>query len=245
MIKVYKKKILKSKLYKKEIVKSKVYKKEIIKNIIKKNFSNNENKNYMNFIFSTNILDNIKNKKNFNWNNSIVIVLDSIERNTSNTLLSLGIPKDSLLLVEENTEVTNNHIKNGFPTHQGTLKDFSDNKNDKTYSFSHQNYRNYDVQGIYFDTCGSINKQEEGILNTLNKTNLQDNCILGFTFCKRGITNIEYIKLKNKFIKKLEKVLVKIGFNINKLYDYDYNGYQIFNKSIGAPMNSFFIKIKK
>ena len=61
-----------------------------------KSFENNENKNYINANFMTEVV-NSKLENNCYENNYFVGVLDSIENNTSNTLISNGIKKENIL----------------------------------------------------------------------------------------------------------------------------------------------------
>lgn len=171
-----------------------------------KSFANNENKNICNETFSSGIkkIDNIDNKNDF-----LVGVFDSVEHNTSNSLMKYGIKKEQIFLVENNPDVYNNHIQNDFKTFKGSLNDLSKKKIVWTS----------DCLGWYFDTCGCIRTQEPGILNIIRDLNLINCSILGFTFNKRDNAGNKHQKQLDKFILKLEKII-----NFEIIYELEYSG---------------------
>jgi len=168
-----------------------------------KSFYNNENKNICNEIFSSKI-NKIENKNNF-----FVGVLDSVEHNTSNSLMKYGIKKEQIFLVENNNDVYNSHIQNDFKTFKGSLDEFVE---------SNIKFNKYCL-GWYFDTCGCIRTQEPGILNIIRDLNLINGSILGFTFSKRDNAGNKHQKQLNKFILKLEKII-----NFEIIYELEYSG---------------------
>ena len=168
-----------------------------------KSFDNNENKNICNETFSSGI------KKIDNKNDFFVGVLDSLEHNTSNSLMKYGIKKEQIFLVENNNDVYNSHIQNDFKTFKGSLDEFVESN----IKF------NKECLGWYFDTCGCIRTQEPGILNIIRDLNLINGSILGFTFSKRDNAGNKHQKQLDKFILKLEKII-----NFEIIYELEYSG---------------------
>ena len=168
-----------------------------------KSFDNNENKNICNETFSSGI------KKIDNKNDFFVGALDSVEHNTSNSLMKYGIKKEQIFLVENNNDVYNSHIQNDFKTFKGSLDEFVESN----IKF------NKECLGWYFDTCGCIRTQEPGILNIIRDLNLINGSILGFTFSKRDNAGNKHQKQLNKFILKLEKII-----NFEIIYELEYSG---------------------
>ena len=168
-----------------------------------KSFDNNENKNICNETFSSGI------KKIDNKNDFFVGVLDSLEHNTSNSLMKYGIKKEQIFLVENNNDVYNSHIQNDFKTFKGSLDEFVESN----IKF------NKECLGWYFDTCGCIRTQEPGILNIIRDLNLINGSILGFTFSKRDNVGNKHQKQLDKFILKLEKII-----NFEIIYELEYSG---------------------
>ena len=168
-----------------------------------KSFDNNENKNMCNKTFSSGI------KKIDNKNDFFVGVLDSVEHNTSNSLMKYGIKKEQIFLVEKHNGVYNSHIQNDFKTYKGSLDEFVESN----IKF------NKECLGWYFDTCGCIRTQEPGILNIIRDLNLINGSILGFTFDKRDNTGNKHQKQLDKFILKLEKII-----NFEIIYELEYSG---------------------
>ena len=195
----------------------------IINNNLNKSFDNNENKNICNNIFTLEIIK-IRNNNNF-----FVGVLDSVEYNTSNSLMKYGIKKNQIFLVEENDYVYNSHIQNDFKTYNGSLDKFVESN----IKF------NKDCLGWYFDTCNSISTQEQGILNIIRDLNLIPGSILGFTFDKRGRAgSIHKTNIVN-FQNDLEKII-----NFEKIYELEYSGDKFGEYQKNASnMHTFFIKV--
>jgi hypothetical protein len=181
----------------KELEKSK--KISIINSI--KLFNNNANKNICNEIFSSGI------KKIDNKNDFFVGVLDSVEHNTSNSLMKHGIKKEQIFLVENNIDVYNSHIQHDFKTYKGSLDEFVE---------SNIKFNKYCL-GWYFDTCGCIRTQEPGILNIIRDLNLINGSILGFTFSKRDNAG-------NKHQNQLDKFILKLEINFEIIYELEYSG---------------------
>ena len=171
-----------------------------------KSFDNNENKNICNEIISSGIkkIDNIDNKNDF-----FVGALDSVEHNTSNTLMKCGIKKEQIFLVETNNDVYNSHIQNDFKTYKGSLDEFVESN----IKF------NKECLGWYFDTCGCIRTQEPGILNIISDLKLISGSILGFTFSKRDNAGNKHQKQLDKFILKLKKII-----DFEMIYELEYSG---------------------
>lgn len=192
------------------------------KQILIKSFNNNENKNICNKIFSSKI-NKIENKNNF-----FVGVLDSVERNTSKYLISCGIKKEQIFLVEKNDYIYNSHIQNDFKTFKGSLNDLSKKKIVWTS----------DCLGWYFDTCGCIRTQEPGILNIIRDLNLINGSILGFTFSKRGGAGDVHKKKYEKFKNKLKKII-----NFKIIYELEYSGNKFMEPNNQAKMQTLIIKV--
>lgn len=208
-----------------------------------KSFLKNENKEFVNKVltlFVTDLSKSLDNPDSYFFG-----TLDSVERNTSKKLMSHGIKKSSILLVESNKTTAKLHEKNGFAVHNGTLENFSSDDNDHVYSQKYQSWRTYGCLGWYFDTYGNIHTQKDGILNTINKSNLIDGSVLGFTFCRGHITTTKHNEDKSKFIRELSSVLKSKGFKMNIFFDYPYSGIYKYSPSRGMPMESFIGLIKR
>ena len=205
--------------------KLKIPKKISIINSIK-SFANNENKNICNETFSSGIkkIDNIDNKNNF-----FVGVLDSVEHNTSNSLMKYGIKKEQIFLVENNIDVYNSHIQHDFKTYKGSLDEFVE---------SNIKFNKYCL-GWYFDTCGCIRTQENGILNIIRDLKLINGSILGFTFSKRDNVGNKHQKQLDKFILKLKKI---INFEIIYELEYSGNNFGEYQKN-ASNMHTLIIKV--
>ena len=188
-----------------------------------KSFDNNENKNMCNKTFSSGI------KKIDNKNDFFVGALDSVEHNTSNSLMKYGIKKEQIFLVETNNDVYNSHIQNDFKTYKGSLDEFVESN----IKF------NKECLGWYFDTCGCIRTQEPGILNIIRDLNLINGSILGFTFSKRDNAGNKHQKQLDKFILKLEKII-----NFEIIYELEYSGDKFgeYQKK-ASNMHTFIIKV--
>ena len=167
--------------------------------------------------------------------------LDSSEQNSSNTLKNVGIDKKNIFLVENKPEIAEKHRKKSFKIFEGDLKDYSenikDNKDDKN--------DNKKCAGWYFDMCGNITKQENGILNTLKNTDFINKSVLGFTFCRTRHKKELYCKEKILFVKKFNKILLNKGFNSIKILDHDYSGNYMFKRIKKSHMNSFIYKLNE
>lgn len=194
------------------------------KQILIKSFNNNENKNICNIIFTSEIIK-IINKQN---NNFFLGVLDSVEHNTSKYLISCGIKKKQILIVEKNNDVYNSHIQNDFKTFKGSLNDLSKKKIVWTS----------DCLGWYFDTCGCIRKQEQGILNIIRDLNLINGSILGFTFSKRGNKGDVHKDKYDEFKNKLKKII-----NFKIIYELEYSGNKFMEPNYQANMQTLIIKV--
>jgi hypothetical protein len=197
---------------------------ETSKQILIKSFNNNENKNICNIIFTSEIIK-IINKQN---NNFFLGVLDSVDCNSSKYLISCGIKKEQILLVEKNNDVYNSHIQNDFKTFKGSLNDLSKKKIVWTS----------DCLGWYFDTCGCIRTQEPGILNIIRDLNLINGSILGFTFSKRGGAGDVHKKKYEKFKNKLKKII-----NFKIIYELEYSGNKFMEPNNQSKMQTLIIKV--
>jgi hypothetical protein len=211
----------------------------------KKSFENNQNKNFINAMFASEIIKlKLSNKEKSE--EYFICALDSIEHNTSNTLISLGIDKNSILLVESDNSIASLHSKDGFITFNGTLEDFSSNIHDKLFSKKNSAWRKYTCLGWYFDTCGTIRLQKKGIIDTIKKTKFIDGSILTFTFCRTRVLKKKYELDKKNFIKELQKLFSNIGFKIDIILDHDYSGNCVFIRSReGMHMNTIMCRIYK
>lgn len=202
-------------------------------------FANNQNKNYVNMTFVSKVAKLMLPKDSDIIYNHYIGVLDGLERNTTNMLLSVGIDPSYILLVESDNIIAKSHIESDIScsVHEGTLLDFADTKHDKLYSA----WRRYYCLGWYFDTCRTIQTETAGILGTIEKTRLINGTVLAFTFCMRGMTRDAYETSKCEFINKLiicvglQKLVIKRCNNMNHYY----NGHLMFDTSRGTPMNSF------
>jgi hypothetical protein len=203
-----------------------------------KSFENNENKNYINANFMTEVV-NSKLENNCYENNYFVGVLDSIENNTSNTLISNGIKKENILLVESNKEIAKLHIEKKFKTYFGTLKEFGNDNTNETF------LKNNKCLGWYFDTCGTISTQNKGVFNSIKKSNLINGTILGFTFCRSRMSCSKYITHKHLFMNDLNVLTNTKGLMCVDIFNRDYSGKFIFKRSRNSHMNSFFVKCIK
>ena len=78
-----------------------------------KSFENNQNKTLINSIFGSKIISSII-MNNYNSCKYYVGILDGIEHNTSKTLISIGMDKKSILLVESNNVLASAHKNDNF-----------------------------------------------------------------------------------------------------------------------------------
>lgn len=212
-----------------------------------KSFANNENKTFVNSLIAINVAILLKSLNKDYRQQCFFGALDSVEHNTSNTLMSMGIKKSSILLVQNVPTIANHHSNSSFAVHSGTLEDFASNKNDELYRQKNQSWRTFPCLGWYFDTCGMIKTQKKGILDTIKKSNLVDGSILGFTFCRGRISAKKYEEEKSNFIRELRGFLEWKGFelNLDPTYDHNYSGQFVFKSSSGTPMNSFVCSARK
>jgi hypothetical protein len=209
---------------------------------VKKSFSeNNENKNLVNKIFTCGVVKlRLALPKLFDdW---FVGALDSVERNTSNELLSVGIDKANVLLLESNIDVALSHEANGFPVHEGI--DFGADEHDVKYSQPGQSYRTYGCLGFYFDTCGQITKQKDSVFAVIKKLTLLPGSVFGFTFCRSRISNDVYFSDKELFLREIDDILRskrlrRISLDLDLLY----SGRELMKNSKESHMNSFVITL--
>ena len=198
-----------------------------------KSFDDNENKNIANIIFASHIII-LKQNGNYNKDEFYVALLDSYEHNSSRNLINCGIKKDNILMIELDNYVYNSHINENFNSFHGSLEKYSEK--DTPYS-------NKICFGWYFDTCATIKTQEKGILQTIEKLNLVSGSILGFTFCRRGVTIEEHYNKHEDFRDKVIKILANKGFGFDKIFSNDYSGNKIEYRTTGSPMDNFFFKV--
>jgi hypothetical protein len=202
-----------------------------------KSFLNNENKNFINSMFSVKIMSLIHQIPNFTFENSFVGAFDGVERNTANTLISMGFQQSAILLNELNEIVARSHLSAGFPVHEGV--DFGDAKYDKMYTEEGQAWRVYNCLGWYFDTCGEITTQKHSLLSTIRKLKLIDGSVLAFTFCRSRMSVEEYAKQKKQFLKEVNVLLSKCGKSCKVCCEHDYAGSVMFKRVRESHMNSF------
>lgn len=209
----------------------------------KKDFTDNQNKLFVNHHFAQLVIQAFLGSRHPSWFNSFVGVLDSVERNTCETFLSYGVPKDSLLIVEMDPTVAQIHTNAGFATtHEGTLTDFASDDYDDLYHEEGRAWRVYSCRGFYFDTCGTISTQKKGIFDTILKLQLISQSILGFTFTKRStIQGAKYEEERNLFNSELSLLLRKKGFQMCLKLEHAYSGDCLFEKSPGAAMDTFIV----
>jgi hypothetical protein len=209
---------------------------------VKKSFSeNNENKNLVNKVFTCGVVKlRLSLPKLFDdW---FVGALDSVERNTSNELLSVGIDKTNILLLESNIDVANSHEANGFPVHGGI--DFGSDEHDIMYSQPGQSYRTYGCLGVYFDTCGQITKQKDSIFEVIKKLTLLPGSVFGFTFCRSRISNDVYFSDKELFMREIDGLLKSKNLRrVSTDLDLLYSGRELMKNSKESHMNSFVITL--
>ena len=209
-----------------------------------KNFSDNENKKYINSKFAVMIMSQIHRIRDFTFANSFVGVFDGVERNTARTLMSMGVQKSAILLNELNAAVAKSHIADGFPVHEGV--NFGDSFFDDMYHLEHQAWRVYICLGWYFDTCGEIATQKPSLLSTIQKLKLLDGSVLAFTFSRNRKKISEYLNEKCLFIKEVNKILAAKGRRELRIeLDHDYAGSSMFKRSRESHMNSFVCSVKK
>ena len=192
---------------------------------ISKSYHNNKNKKLQNELFIQQIKKMCK-MKNFDLldNNSFIGILDSIEGNTTKMLLSNGLKKDNILIIECKKDIVRKHLRRGIPCHYGTLESFADDKYDDIYVQADSNWRNYNCIGWYFDTSGHVSKQGSQILLVLNKTSIQSGCVLSFTFCKARILQEKHEENMNIFIQNLITFFEKKSLTLSLIHNYCYSG---------------------
>ena len=202
---------------------------------ISKNYCNNKNKKIQNELF-INQIKKISNMKNLNLldHNSFIGILDSIEGNTTKMLLSNGLKKDNILIIEHKEHIAKKHLKKDIPCHLGTLESFAHDKYDEIYTESDSNWRNYNCAGWYFDTCGHVCKQGPQILSVLDKTFIQSGCVLSFTFCRGRILKEKHEEDMNIFIENLNMLFEKRNLTLHHINNYCYSGDG--NGNRGSPM---------
>jgi hypothetical protein len=201
--------------------------------------ASNQNKILANSVFASHVViqgkkaDYYSGKKNDCFR---VIVLDGIENNTSNTLMSMGIKKENIRIIEHNEDVSASHIKNNFKTFCGSLE-----------KYGQLNIAIKPCLGAYFDTCVTINTETNGILSVLKNQCFIEGTVLMFTFTRQRNTKEEYSKDKDTFIKKLNILIARKGFGFNeKIIDNDYSGELVFNRTQWeSAMNTFGYTLKK
>ena len=208
---------------------------------VKKVFSLNENKNAVNTIFTAGVLRTRLNLQNDNW---FVGALDSIELNTTKSLMSVGINKENILLLEVDSKVTQSHVAAGIPVHLGD--DFGNDAHDETYNRPGQSYRNYKCLGFYFDTCGHVSKQKTSVLSAMEKLCLIPGSVLGFTFCRSRLSCDKFAEDKKQFLKEVDDVLKNKALKRGNLeLDLMYSGQKLLVTSREAHMNSFIYTLEE
>jgi hypothetical protein len=203
---------------------------------VKKVFSWNENKNAVNIIFTGSVLKaRLFCLEDEDW---FVGALDSVELNTTDALISVGINKNNILLLEVDRKVTESHVAAGVPVHLGD--DFGDDAHDETYSQPGQAYRKYKCLGFYFDTCGHVTKQKTSVLSAMEKLCLIPGSVLGFTFCRSRISCENFAEDKKQFLKEVDDLLRDKALKRGNLeLDLMYSGQKLLVTSREAHMNSF------
>lgn len=208
-----------------------------------KSFENNQNKTFINSIFATEIIKLIINNKHKQSWNLFVGVLDGLERNTSNTLLSMGFEKNSILIVEDKKSIADSHVRKGFCTHHGKLSDFASDYYDKEYNKDLSAWRKYDCYGWYFDTCGTISTQKKGIIETIKKSQLINGVILGFTFCRSRMTNNTFEIELESFLVEINDILGSKGLRLGvQICKHDYTGQSMWKRARESHMCSLIYK---
>ncbi len=207
-----------------------------------KDFVDNENKQYLNSMFTVMIMSLIHRIRDFTFENSFVGAFDGVERNTARTLISMGFQKSAILLNESNEVVAKCHVQAGFPVHEGV--NFGDSRFDDVYQQENQAWRVYTCLGWYFDTCGEIRKQQPSLLSTLRKLKLVDGSVLAFTFSRNRMKIQEYVKQKRRFIQKVDRILGVVGMELRVEMDHDYAGRSMFHRARESHMNSFVGSVK-
>ena len=202
-----------------------------------KSFNGNENKSFINSMFSVKIMTLIQQTPNFNFDDSFIGAFDGMERKTSNTLMSMGFKQSSILLSELNETVTKSHLMAGFAVHQGV--DFGHDFYDEMYREECQAWRVYNCLGWYFDTCGEISTQKESVLSTIRKLALVDGAVLAFTFCRSRMSLAQFEDEKRRFLQDLKVLLVGKRMELKVDCHHDYSGSSMFQRSRESHMNSF------
>jgi len=205
-------------------------------------FLGNQNKNFMNSMFSVMIMSLIRRTLNFTFDDCFVGAFDGMERRTASTLISMGFQQSAILLNELNETVARSHVSAGFPVHEG--EDFGADKHDKLYEEDSQAWRVYKCLGWYFDTCGEIRTQRHSLLSTIRKLIFVDGSVLAFTFCRSRVSLEEYAKHKELFFKEVNAILSKRGLKIEVEYDHDYAGSFMFKRTRESHMNSFICTVR-
>ena len=215
---------------------AKVHKKELKRVNPNKSFLSNENKNFINAMFSVMIMSLIHRIPNFTFDDCFVGAFDGMERKTANTLIEMGFQQSAILLNELNETVARSHVSAGFPVHEGV--DFGSDTHDEFYKEEGQAWRVYKCLGWYFDTCGEIGTQKYSLLSSIKKLVLIDGSVLAFTFCRSRVSVEEYKKEKRLFMKEVNGILLSRGLMLKVEHDHDYAGSSMFKRARESHMNS-------
>jgi len=191
-------------------------------------------KDTTNKMFCDMILKNLSKTKLVGGEEKKILCLDSSIRKTSNMLISKNITnKNNILLIEANKNTYQKHMANGYNCLFGDCKNIL-----SEYKFGYQD-------GIYLDAIGSVETVGQMVFDTVNniikKNNIKE-CVLGYTFVKRGNKlGQKFTNSHNTFQIKLKELLEKFEYSIT-----DSNSYSYGNPRIGqANMFTEFICIKK
>lgn len=216
---------------------------------VKKFPQSNQNKILVNNIFASQVA--IQGKKNNYYNGNKnddyfrILILDGKENNTANALISVGIKQNNIVIIEQNKDIFMSHLKNNFRVWFESIKDHGESRQ-KMLDEKSSNFITIPCLGIYFDTCGTINKEKDGILGALKAHRFVEGCVIVFTFTRSHISKEKHENDKKKFINELLTLTTNAGFCFNKtLLDHDYSGELVFKRKRECHMNTFGYTLKK
>ena len=154
--------------------------------------------------------DMLKNNTDKNINN--ILCLDSSQTKTSNMLISENLSTiENIILIEGNKSNYKKHISNGFNSIYGNCLDVI-----KQYYFDK-------FDGIYLDAIGSVDTVSELVFESIKNNLINDRCVIGYTFVKRGrIKGVNFETSYKQFMKNFIELLNINGFKIIDSESYKY-----------------------
>lgn len=151
----------------------------------------------------------IKNNLKKDYNN--ILCLDSALTKTSNMLIDKNITqKENIILIEANKNNHKKQITNGFNSIFGK------------YDEVIQNYYLDKFDGIYLDAIGSVKTVSELVFDTVKKNLTNNDCVIGYTFSRRGKKGETFSSSYEIFRKKFNLKLKKLGYKVIDSESYIY-----------------------